>query len=114
MNKTVLVVGGAGYVGSHACKALAKANGEPMAKDTPEVKEVTVTSENSLNAKDSSSLPSNTMVQDEATESDTQDEVLPVAATDKKAKIAAAIAKAKAKKKLKEASIVEENDQDGV
>lgn len=95
-------------------KALAKANGEPMAKDTPEVKEVTVTSENSLNAKDSSSLPSNTMVQDEATESDTQDEVLPVAATDKKAKIAAAIAKAKAKKKLKEASIVEENDQDGV
>lgn len=95
-------------------KALAKANGEPMVKDTPEVKEVTVTSENSLNAKDSSSLPSNTMVQDEATESDTQDEVLPVAATDKKAKIAAAIAKAKAKKKLKEASIVEENDQDGV
>ena len=54
------------------------------------------------------------MVQDETTESDNQDEVLPVAVTDKKAKIAAAIAKAKAKKKLKEASIVEENDQDGV
>lgn len=95
-------------------KALAKANGEPVAKDTPEVKEVTVTSENSLNEKESSPLPSNTMVQDEATESDNQDEVLPLAVTDKKAKIAAAIAKAKAKKKLKEASIVEENDQDGV
>jgi len=95
-------------------KALAKANGEPIAKDTPEVKEVTVTSENSLNEKESSPLPSNTIVQDETTESDNQDEVLPVAVTDKKAKIAAAIAKAKAKKKLKEASIVEENDQDGV
>lgn len=95
-------------------KAVAKANGEPAVKDTPEVKEVTVTSENSLNEKDSSPLPSNTMVQDETTESDNQDEVLPVAVTDKKAKIAAAIAKAKAKKKLKEASIVEENDQDGV
>jgi H+/Na+-translocating ferredoxin:NAD+ oxidoreductase subunit C len=95
-------------------KALAKANGEPIAKDTPEVKEVTVSSENNLNAKDSSPLPSNKMIQDETTESDTKDAVLPVAATDKKAKIAAAIAKAKAKKKLKEASIVEENDQDGV
>jgi len=38
----------------------------------------------------------------------------PAHSDDKKAKIAAAIAKAKAKKKLKEASLVETNDQDSV
>ena len=33
MNKTVLVAGGAGYIGSHACKALAKAGYRPVAYD---------------------------------------------------------------------------------
>jgi UDP-glucose-4-epimerase GalE len=33
MNKTILVTGGAGYVGSHACKALAKAGYTPVAFD---------------------------------------------------------------------------------
>jgi UDP-glucose-4-epimerase GalE len=33
MSKTVLVTGGAGYIGSHACKALAKAGYEPVAYD---------------------------------------------------------------------------------
>ncbi|MDE2229736.1 MAG: UDP-glucose 4-epimerase GalE [Alphaproteobacteria bacterium] len=34
MNKTILVTGGAGYIGSHACKALAKAGYEPVAYDS--------------------------------------------------------------------------------
>lgn len=33
MSKTILVTGGAGYIGSHACKALAKAGYEPLAYD---------------------------------------------------------------------------------
>jgi len=33
MNKTVLVTGGAGYVGSHACKALATAGFQPVSFD---------------------------------------------------------------------------------
>lgn len=33
MTKTVLVTGGAGYIGSHACKALAKAGYRPVAYD---------------------------------------------------------------------------------
>ena len=33
MNKVVLVTGGAGYIGSHACKALAKAGYSPVAYD---------------------------------------------------------------------------------
>ncbi|HXP31234.1 MAG TPA: UDP-glucose 4-epimerase GalE [Stellaceae bacterium] len=33
MSKTILVTGGAGYIGSHACKALAKAGYEPVAYD---------------------------------------------------------------------------------
>ncbi len=33
MSKTVLVTGGAGYIGAHACKALAKAGYEPVAYD---------------------------------------------------------------------------------
>jgi len=33
MNKTILVTGGAGYVGSHACKALAQAGYVPVAYD---------------------------------------------------------------------------------
>ncbi|HZL59281.1 MAG TPA: NAD-dependent epimerase/dehydratase family protein, partial [Stellaceae bacterium] len=34
MSKTILVTGGAGYIGSHACKALAKAGYEPIAYDS--------------------------------------------------------------------------------
>jgi UDP-arabinose 4-epimerase len=33
MSKSILVTGGAGYIGSHACKALAKAGYEPVAYD---------------------------------------------------------------------------------
>lgn len=33
MSKTILVTGGAGYIGSHACKTLAKAGYEPIAYD---------------------------------------------------------------------------------
>src|SRR4051794_27370285 len=33
MSKTILVTGGAGYVGSHACKALAKAGFQPVVYD---------------------------------------------------------------------------------
>jgi UDP-arabinose 4-epimerase len=33
MGKTILVTGGAGYIGAHACKALAKAGYEPVAYD---------------------------------------------------------------------------------
>ena len=33
MGKSILVTGGAGYIGSHACKALAKAGYEPVAYD---------------------------------------------------------------------------------
>jgi UDP-glucose-4-epimerase GalE len=33
MTKTILVTGGAGYIGAHACKALAKAGYEPVAYD---------------------------------------------------------------------------------
>jgi len=33
MSKTILVTGGAGYIGAHACKALAKAGYEPVAYD---------------------------------------------------------------------------------
>lgn len=33
MSKTILVTGGAGYIGSHACKALARAGYEPVAYD---------------------------------------------------------------------------------
>jgi UDP-glucose-4-epimerase GalE len=33
MSKTVLVTGGAGYIGAHACKALSKAGYEPVAYD---------------------------------------------------------------------------------
>jgi UDP-glucose-4-epimerase GalE len=33
MSNTILVTGGAGYIGSHACKALAKAGYEPVAYD---------------------------------------------------------------------------------
>jgi UDP-arabinose 4-epimerase len=33
MTKTILVTGGAGYIGSHACKALARAGYEPIAYD---------------------------------------------------------------------------------
>ena len=33
MNDTVLVTGGAGYIGSHACKALARAGFRPIAYD---------------------------------------------------------------------------------
>jgi UDP-arabinose 4-epimerase len=33
MSKTILVTGGAGYIGSHACKALAKAGYEPITYD---------------------------------------------------------------------------------
>ena len=32
-NKTVLVTGGAGYIGSHTCKALAEAGYEPVVYD---------------------------------------------------------------------------------
>jgi UDP-glucose-4-epimerase GalE len=34
MSKTILVTGGAGYIGSHACKALARAGYEPVAYDS--------------------------------------------------------------------------------
>src|ERR1700761_5505153 len=34
MGKSILVTGGAGYIGSHACKALAKAGYEPIAYDS--------------------------------------------------------------------------------
>jgi UDP-glucose-4-epimerase GalE len=34
MTETILVTGGAGYIGSHACKALAKAGYEPVAYDS--------------------------------------------------------------------------------
>ena len=34
MTKTILVTGGAGYIGSHACKALARAGYEPVAYDS--------------------------------------------------------------------------------
>jgi UDP-glucose-4-epimerase GalE len=34
MSKTILVTGGAGYIGSHACKALAKAGYEPVSYDS--------------------------------------------------------------------------------
>ena len=34
MSKTILVTGGAGYVGAHACKALARAGYEPVAYDS--------------------------------------------------------------------------------
>ena len=34
MHKTILVTGGAGYIGSHACKALAKAGYEPVSYDS--------------------------------------------------------------------------------
>jgi UDP-arabinose 4-epimerase len=34
MSKPILVTGGAGYIGSHACKALAKAGYEPIAYDS--------------------------------------------------------------------------------
>jgi UDP-arabinose 4-epimerase len=33
MSKAILVTGGAGYIGAHACKALAKAGYEPVAYD---------------------------------------------------------------------------------
>ena len=33
MSQTILVTGGAGYVGSHACKALAKAGFQPVVYD---------------------------------------------------------------------------------
>jgi len=33
MGKGILVTGGAGYIGAHACKALAKAGYEPVAYD---------------------------------------------------------------------------------
>ena len=33
MNKTILVTGGAGYIGSHACKALAQAGYLPVTYD---------------------------------------------------------------------------------
>ena len=33
MSKTILVTGGAGYIGSHACKALARAGWEPVTYD---------------------------------------------------------------------------------
>src|SRR5476649_715526 len=33
MSKNILVTGGAGYIGSHACKALAKAGYTPIAYD---------------------------------------------------------------------------------
>ena len=33
MGKSILVTGGAGYIGAHACKALAKAGYEPVAYD---------------------------------------------------------------------------------
>ena len=33
MGKNILVTGGAGYIGSHACKALAKAGYTPIAYD---------------------------------------------------------------------------------
>ena len=36
MTKTVLVTGGAGYIGSHICKALAEAGAQPVAYDTLE------------------------------------------------------------------------------
>src|SRR5260370_28600893 len=34
MSETILVTGGAGYVGSHACKALARAGYRPVAYDS--------------------------------------------------------------------------------
>src|SRR5487761_746431 len=34
MSKTILVTGGAGYIGSHACKALARAGYEPVTYDS--------------------------------------------------------------------------------
>ena len=34
MGKNILVTGGAGYIGSHACKALAKAGYTPIAYDS--------------------------------------------------------------------------------
>src|SRR5487761_1711963 len=34
MSKTILVTGGAGYIGSHACKALARAGYEPVSYDS--------------------------------------------------------------------------------
>lgn len=37
MNKTVLVTGGAGYIGSHLCKALAAAGYEPVTYDSLEL-----------------------------------------------------------------------------
>jgi hypothetical protein len=35
MSKAILVTGGAGYVGSHACKALAGAGWQPSDKPVP-------------------------------------------------------------------------------
>ncbi|TWX71832.1 electron transport complex subunit RsxC [Colwellia demingiae] len=87
-------------------KALAKAN-----EGKVEVNETSLlTSTNNATEIDSKPLQPEKMVQNNIAESENK----PVAATDKKAKIAAAIAKAKAKKKLKEANTVEENDRDGV
>ena len=36
MNRAVLIAGGAGYIGSHVCKALAKAGDTPVTFDTLE------------------------------------------------------------------------------
>ena len=36
MSRTVLVTGGAGYIGSHVCKALAAAGHQPICFDTLE------------------------------------------------------------------------------
>ena len=95
-------------------KALAKANAEPVVEEKFEVKEASFTSDKNINKNDNIPLPPDKKLKDETTEGDVNSEVLPDAASDKKAKIAAAIAKAKAKKKLKETNTVEENNQDGV
>ena len=92
-------------------KAIAKANVETIIEKKVEVNETSVltSTDNSIKTDSKPSKPEK-IEQENTAESESK----PVAAIDKKAKIAAAIAKAKAKKKLKEASTVEENDQDGV
>ncbi|HBY88026.1 MAG TPA: electron transport complex subunit RsxC [Colwellia sp.] len=97
-------------------KALAKAKAASVTEEkiVGEVEEAAIISPNDLTETESTLLPPAKVLHDETSIGDIKNDALPAAVSDKKAKIAAAIAKAKAKKKLKEANAVEENDQDGV